>query len=433
MFELAILNGQVWLEGQWQRQNLAVKDGLIAQVTPGVPAAKTQFNAEGAYVLPGLIDSHVHLCPPGAQNTCSDDFASGSRAAILGGTTTLVDFTGEADCPQAVDALFEKRLQDAAQSSVDYAFHSSFANPQDLPEMVRRSLAHGMPTVKMYTTYAISSNDRQILAMLQRTAEGDVMLNCHSENNQLVYPNITDMAQFSARRPAICELSEVAKLAEMTAYTKGLFYLVHVSCGSTVEMLKTRFADLLNHRFILESCPHYFALDEQVYAQENGKLYTMTPPLRSAAEREKLAQNLGLIRTLSTDHCPFTKRQKQQPLASLPMGIGGLGYSFAQMYRMFGDVVIDAFTKNQAEVHGLWGKGHVAEGQDADLAIFHKIPPTPVEDLRSACDYSVYTGCAETLRFTDVLRRGEWLMQDGKLAICPSKGRYLRRRLQTTS
>lgn len=429
MFDLCITGGSVWLEGGWRRATVCVEKDRFADVTDAVPAARETVDATGLFILPGLIDSHVHLCPPGAVGSSSDDFRTGSLAAIRGGTTTLIDFTGEATTPDEVDGLFHKRMADASVSLVDYAFHQSLTQPANVPEMVRRALGHGMPSFKMYTTYRIKSDDKHILELLKRSAAGDVMLNCHTENDALTYPEIQDMARFSQRRPELCELSEVAKLAEMTAYTGGLFYLVHVSCGETVELLKARFADLLDKRFILESCPHYFTLDDGVYQREDARLFTMTPPLRSPAQRQALCENLAAIRTLSTDHCPFLRAQKQVPLDAMPMGINGLGYSFAQMYRLFGDAVIDRFTKNQAATHGLKTKGSIAPGLDADLAIFQKQPPHPVEDLRGASDYSVYSAMEETLRFTQVLRRGEWLMRDGRLCETAGPGSYLPRSL----
>ena len=429
MFDTVITNGSVWLRGRWEYKTLCVKNGVVDDITDACPAAKETFDARGRHILPGLIDSHVHLRPTGAINISCDDFHSGSVAAIRGGVTTVIDFTGEASGPDEVDAFFDRRLNDAKNSLVDFGFHSSYAKPENVPEMAKRSLAHGMPTVKMYTTYSFSSDDRQLLEMLKRSADRDIMLNCHAENDYLVDPELNDIELFSARRPELCELSEVAKLAEMTAYTGGLFYLVHVSCGDTVAMLEKRFSDLLGFSFILESCPHYFTFNDSVYRSPDARLFTMTPPLRSAVQRETLIKNFDSVSTLSTDHCPFHRAQKNGAPDELPTGIGGLGYAFAQMYRLFGDSVIDRFTVNQAKVHGIQSKGEIAPGLDADIAVFEKTPPAPVTDLRGACDYSVYSGCEETVRFTHVMRRGEWMMRDGIINESAGNGRYLYRSL----
>ena len=430
MFDTVITNGAVWLDGTWKYRTICVKNGLVDDIVDTCPESRETLDAQSCYILPGLIDSHVHLRSSEAVNSSCDDFRSGSLAAVRGGVTTLIDFTEEASTPDEVDAFFDKRLRDAADSLVDYGFHSSFAKPRDVPEMAKRSLSHGMPTIKMYTTYNIASDDRQILAVLRRSADGDIMLDCHVENDRLICSEFKDMRRFAQRRPELCELSEAAKLAEMTAYTGGLFYLVHVSCGDTVEMLKRRFPDLLGESFLLESCPHYFIFDDSVYDSPDAGLFTMTPPLRDAAQRERLGQNLSSLRTLSTDHCPFYRAQKEVALDDLPMGIGGLGYAFSQMYRLFGDAVIDLFTVNQAGTHGLVSKGKLAPGLDADIAFFEKTPGTPVADLRGRCDYSVYMGLEETIKFTDVMRRGEWLMRDGIINRSAEKGRYLARKLR---
>jgi len=426
-YDTTIVNASVWIGGQWERKTICVKNGLVQDLNDACPDARETLDAAERFVVPGLIDSHVHMRSLDPGDARSDDFFSGSLAAIRGGVTTIIDFTAEASCADEVDHVFAQRRQDAAGSLVDYGFHNSFAKPREVPEMVRRGLAHGMPTIKMYTTYRFASDDRQIAETLRRSADGDIMLNCHVENNNLVEASVKEMTRFSRRRPELCELSEAAKLAEMTAFTGGRLHIVHVSCGDTVEMLRRRFPDLLGRHVLLESCPHYFVFDESVYASPDARLFSMTPPLRGARQREGLCRNFDAIATISTDHCPFDRARKQGEADDLPSGIGGLGYAFAQMYRIFGDAVIDRFTVNQALIHGLNAKGAISPGMDADLAVFRKTPPARVSDLRGGCDYSVYSGCEETLAFEHVMRRGEWLMRDGEIRTGAEKGRYIAR------
>lgn len=432
MYDIKLTGGKLYIDGQWVEQNLYISGGKIARICGEQLDAMTVYDAKGAFVIPGLIDSHVHLAGLGAS-TPADDFYSGSIAAVTGGVTTLIDFLSELRHPEEVEVYFNKRLADARPSVIDYGFHCGVRQPENVPEIARKCLSFGIPSIKLYTTYrgeGIYSDDRHIVEVLKRTSEKDMMVLVHTENDALLYPELQEMSQYSARRPALCELSEAIKLAEMTAYLGGLTYMVHVSCGSTVVELKKRFSDILNQSFLLESCPHYFVFNEAVYSGSDAELYTMTPPLRSEYERETLIGNIDAIDTIGTDHCPYFKTQKKAAIDNIPMGVGGLGYSFAQMYRIFGDAIIDRFTLNQAKCHGMYPqKGILQEGSDADITIFEHTTPVPCEDIRGACDYSIYARQMEMIKIRTVISRGEFVMKDCALEIAKCCGRYVRRRL----
>ncbi len=155
----------------------------------------------------------------------------------------------------------------------------------------------------------------------------------------------------------------------------------------------------------------------------------MIPPLRSRAERDKLKEGIGDIYTIGTDHCPYTRAEKQNSdVDAIPAGVGGLGNGFAQMYRLFGDRIIDLFTRNQARVHGMYPqKGVLREGSDADIAIFEKTPPNPCSRILGQSDYSIYLSLDETISIRTVLSRGGFVVKDGKRY--PHRGQYIERKL----
>lgn len=432
MYDTKIVGGQLYLDGKWSEQNLYLHKGKIALLSREQLDAKTVYDANGAFIVPGLIDSHVHLACPGDFSS-ADDFYSGSIAAATGGVTTIIDFLAEAHNPEQVERFFNTRMSDASSSVIDYGFHCSVCQPENVPEIASICLSLGIPTLKLYTTYrreGIYTDDKHIYEVLKRTSEKDIMMLSHTENDDLLYPELKEISQYSDRRPVHCELSEAVKLAEMTSYCDGLTYMVHVSCGSTVSELKKRFFDIIDKSFILESCPHYFVLDDAVYSGSDARLHTMTPPLRSPFERQRLIKNIDSIRTISTDHCPFLSSQKKAKIDDIPMGVGGLGYSFAQMYRLFGDAIIDRFTLNQAKTHGMYPqKGIIAVDSDADITIFEHIKPTPCSDIRGSSDYSIFTAFDETIRIRTVLSRGEFIIKDGTFSAAKGRGRYVRRKL----
>jgi len=432
MHDIKITGGRLYIDGKWSEQNLYIKDGKISQISHADLDAKESHDVSGAYIIPGLIDSHVHLASSGSSSP-SDDFYSGSIAAVKGGVTTLIDFLAERCMPDEVEKAFYSRMKDAEDCVIDYGFHCGLFQPENVPEIARICLSLGIPSVKLYTTYrkeGIYSDDKHLYEVLKRTSEKDMIALVHTENDNLIFPEFNLMSQYSQRRPEICEISEAVKLAEMTYHSGGQSYMVHVSCGSTVIELKKRFPDILNTSLILESCPHYFVFDDSVYKGKDAHLYTMTPPLRDKHERLKLIDSIDSIHTISTDHCPFASFEKNVAIDDIPMGIGGLGYSFHQMYKLFGDSIIDHFTSNQAKTHGLYPrKGVLAEGSDADIAIFERIDPVLINDIRGKSDYSVFKGQEETVRINTVLSRGEFLMKNGVLNARKGRGQYLRRKL----
>ncbi len=432
MYDIKIVGGQLYIDGKWSEQNLYIKGEKISQISEADLDAKESYDASGAYIIPGLIDSHVHLASPGSSSP-SDDFYSGSIAAVKGGVTTLIDFVAERRLPEEIESAFNKRMKDAEECVIDYAFHCGLYQPENIPEISRICLSLGIPSVKLYTTYrkeGIYSDDKHLYEVLKRTSEKDMIALVHTENDNLTYPEFNLMEQYAQRRPEICEISEAVKLAEMTSYSGGQTYMVHVSCGSTVTELKNRFADILNTSLILESCPHYFLFDDSIYKCNDSYLYTMTPPLRNKNERQRLIDNIDSIYTISTDHCPFVSSEKNVSIDNIPMGIGGLGYSFQQMYRLFGVSIIDLFTQNQSKIHGMYPrKGVLAEGSDADIAIFERIEPALSKDIRGKSDYSIFKGLEETIYIHTVLSRGEFVMKNGVLNAVKGHGQYIRRKL----
>lgn len=421
-YDLRITGGQVWLNGRREETDIYVKDGHIARIGGELPA-KSVYDARGALVLPGLIDAHVHL------GISCDDMLTGGLAAIAGGTTTVIDFLGEAESVAEMRAFFDKRLADGARCPIDYSFHVSARQPKEPEALIDAGLALGLPTVKVYTTYAFSTDNEHIAALLRRTAAGDSMVLCHVEDNAFMRPDITALEDYGRRRPPECEIEGALALAAITRETGGLFYMVHVSCGTVIERVKADFADIFKRRFFFESCPHYFAFNDSVYKTPLAHRFTMTPPIRPESERALLSKHIDGVSVISTDHCPFPEARKRAPIDKIPMGAGGLGFSFAQMYRMFGDGVIDKFTVNQARLHGLTAKGEIAEGMDADVAVLETVPETAVSRTLGACDFTLYEGLPETVRFRDVFSRGERVLTDGRVTAEAGRGRFVRRSL----
>ena len=172
----------------------------------------------------------------------------------------------------------------------------------------------------------------------------------------------------------------------------------------------------------MESCPHYFIFNSSCYNKRSGFLYTMTPPLRPEEDRKLLCENLDYISTIGTDHCPFSEEMKKHKYTSeTPMGIGGIKYSFLNMYTLFGDKVIKKFTSNPARAYNMYPKkGTILPGSDADIVIFDDKARGVIKDSES-----LYNGREIKGKFLKVFLGGKLAVDNGQYV--GSEGKYIRR------
>ena len=421
MFDLAIENGRVYQDGKWASQTVYIQDGIIARIAaPGLDA-RERIDAQNKMVLPGLIDPHVHLAMPAGPGLFSvDDFQSGSCAAAHGGVTTVIDFTDEATSVEQLRAFVQKKKALATKSAVDVALHAAMADPQDDANAVMRAIVEmGLCGLKLYTTYksgGMYSPYETIERLMQAAAHWGVHILVHAEEDEML--DVSDDVPFSQHgnaRPAQSETQAVLKLCQIARRYGTELYIVHVSAGSTLLAVQKQYGDLLGRTLFLESAPHYFCLNDAMLHRADGYRFTMTPPLRSAAEQAILCNHLGMIDTIGTDHCPFMREQKKHDnTAQIPMGMGSLSDSFTVMYKRFGETIIPKYTENVAKIHGLWGKkGALKPGFDADVAIFNPDVPAEETGAGSACDDSMYVREQKQGRFDLVIRRGKRLLENG--------------------
>lgn len=431
VMDLGIINGKIYENGRFVYGNLYVKDGVIEAVTASELECSEIYDAEGCMVLPGFIDSHVHFSLGGGDNVSEDDFYSGSVNAAFGGITSYIDFLDPINEVSQLEGEFEKRKSLAQRSVSDFAFHVTLGNFKgDVRELLKKSAELGMPGIKIFTTYESTkrmTKDRIIDELLMYSKEYGCRIVVHAENNDLITENNVLVKDHGKARPAISEISEVLKLAEMARYRDGLLYIVHTNCGTTVKRLKENNSDKLHGDIILESAPHYFIFNSSVYEGEDGYRYTMTPPLRAESERQKLNENIDGIDVIATDHCPFPEEKKNKKYTSeIPMGVGGVKYSFLNMYTLYKESIIPKFTENPAKIHGLYPKkGSLMVGSDADIVIFNPGKSTKVADKKSIYDGKVLQGSINA-----VFAGGKKIAENNVFIGGNHKGSYMARRIK---
>ena len=430
-YSIGILNGQVYIDGKFEKINIYIDKEKIQEISTQKLDAKEYFDATGLKVVPGLIDAHVHLAMNTANGKTADDYKTGSINAIHGGITTMIDFLDVKDSVSGIYEAFDQKMQEAKKSYIDYGFHTSVAGIKDSPtKIAQASIEIGAPTIKMYSTYkpqGIYSSDLDIEKMLIESSKQNIRILVHCEKDSLIDKKTNDIVAHSKNRPVLAETAEVVALAKIAAEHDGNLYIVHTSAGTTIERLRKDFKEHLNKQIILESVPHYFLLDDSYYQREDNYLFTMTPPLRDKDEVKKLISYIDDISVISTDHCPFLKKQKEkESLKDIPMGVGGMERSFGLMYDLFGDKIIDKFTSKPAKIHGLYPqKGQIASKADADLTFFKVLDKSFVPPHSG--DYSIYEHIPTFTKISAVMNRGEWVLKDG--TILEHQGKYIKRKL----
>lgn len=423
MFDRRIMNGQVYQDGKFKRGNVYINGEKIALISQEELPAKLSTDASGLFVAPGMIDAHVHISLKGAGGNLScDDYRSGSITAAYGGIATFIDFLGEAATVLKMREFVRQKRVLAQEALIDYAWHASVKDLKDsAAEMADQAVAQGTPSIKLYTTYrssGIYASPASAEALIERSAQGDVRIIIHAEDDALIDHDNKDARMLPQNRPPVCEIEEVRKIAEWTRKHQGNSYIVHVNCGETIEMLKEEYSDILQKNLFLESAPQYFIFDESVYSYDDYYRYTITPPFRSVGQRDLLRQNWREISVFATDHCPFTleaKQNAQGDLTVMPMGMGGMEYLFPLMHALYGNEVIDQLTVNPAKLFGIYPqKGVLAAGSDADIVLYRE-GSAVLDGLHSAADDSPYLGLKVNAKVISTMSRGRWVIEDGEL------------------
>lgn len=429
MTRKVIKNGLCYINDGWFRTNILIEDEIIKDISTNDFEADEVIDGTSYNIIPGLIDPHVHLSLDCGTITSRDDFESGSRSAIYGGITTIIDFLDPSKNIEELEESF-KRIKLGEESYIDYHFHGCIKEPDcDLEEYMKALLAKGIRTIKLFTTYSEThrkTNFEDIEKLLFLSKKYKFLVVAHVENDDSIIRNDTFLAtDISKARPSKAELLDTLKLAELVKKTEGYLYIVHLSSGYTLTKLVEDYKELLGKNLFIESCPQYFYFDNSVLHQTDGCLFTFAPPLRNKEEKELLIRNIDYINTIGTDHCSFNKKDKQciKKLNGHPFGIGGLETSFLLLHRMFGDKVINKMSKNIALLEGFPKKGEIKIGSDADFVFYRNCPEYIVGKPHGNVDYSIYEGLNLGEEIVHVMNRGQFVLYNKKVIY--KKGKYL--------
>ncbi len=450
---IVIRNGTIVTADLTYRADVRIEGGVITGIGEGLTGSR-ELDATGCYVMPGGIDPHTHLEMPFMGTYSSDDFESGTRAALAGGTTMVVDFALPSPGQGLLDAL-QMWDNKSTRANCDYSFHMAVTwwGPQVFDEMQAVVRERGITTFKHFMAYkgALMVNDDEMYASFQRLAELGAIAMVHAENGDVVAEltakllaqgNTGPEAHAYSRPPQV--EGEATNRAIMIADMAGVpLYVVHTSCEDSHEAIRR--ARMQGKRVWGEPLIQHLTLDESEYFNpdwDHAARRVMSPPFRNKKHQDSLWAGLqsGSLSVVATDHCAFTTDQKRYGLgdfSKIPNGTGGLEDRMPMLWtygvgtgRLTMNEFVAVTSTNIAKIMNMYPKkGAVLVGADADLVVWdpEKEKVISAASQQSAIDYNVFEGKAVKglPRFT--LTRGLVAVHDGEIRTEEGHGKFVRR------
>ena len=415
-------------------------------------------DATGKYVIPGGVDAHTHMEMPFGGTAASDTFETGTRAAAIGGTTTIVDFVVQYPDQDVRDQLEVWHAKAAGQCAIDYGFHQILSDVQASSlEAMDALVEQGVTSFKLFMAYpgVFLSDDGQILRAFQRGASNGAMMMVHAENGSVIDVLVEqalargDTAPYfhGTSRPWQAEEEATHRAIMIADITGAPLYVVHVSARQAVEQIAAARARGMN--VFGETCPQYLylSLEEQLGAPGfEGAKWVCSTPLRARAEghQDHLWQALrtNQVAMVSTDHCPFClKGQKDLGIgdfSKIPNGIGSVEHRVDLLYQgvVEGRITLERWVEitstTPARMFGMHGrKGVIAPGADADVVVYDPGGRTTISAAthHMNMDYSAWEGFVVDGAVDLVMARGDVVAEAGSYTGTPGRGSYLKRGL----
>ncbi len=454
--DLVIRGGRAVVPEGIFRVDIAIQGGKIVALgdSSAMPAARKVIDARDRYVLPGLIDSHVHFNTPFRGMKTRDDFYTGSIAAAFGGVTTYIDFAIQPKGRDLLSVIKDRRAEADPQTVVDYSLHMLVTDPTPIAlEQLADVIASGMPSVKVFMAFGregLMIDDGAILEIMRIVQQNNGIIAVHTENNAIAerlsdeYERTgkTAAAYYPETRPRYVELEAIRRALFYARLTGVRYYGFHLTIAEGVEEFRQARSEGLP--IFTETCTHYLVLTEDVYRQPDGANYVCSPPLRTRADVEALWRGIqdGVISTVTADHTAWDLAQKQiggGTYVGIPHGLPGIELRLPVLYtegvvpgRISFPRLVDLLSTSLAKIWGFYPqKGSLAPGADADIVLFDPDAQWMVDPshLHMPVDWSPYAGRTLRGRITEVISAGEVVIEGRQFRGKRGRGRFIRRSL----
>ena len=435
----------------------------IREVRAGIDAAgHTVVDASGMLVMPGGIDVHTHLDMPFGGTTSADDYEWGTRAAAIGGTTTVIDFALQTMGKRMQEAYTVWRAKSEGKACIDYGLHMAVTDLgedgawiDDVDALVRE----GITSFKIFMAYpgVLMVDDATIFHLMQRTSKLGALVCVHAENGTVIDAIVHDaLAEgktgplyHALTRPTVAEAEAVHRVVALSELAGASVYIVHVSSEDAmreVEAARKRALPVMG-----ETCTQYLVLsieDDMGKPGFEDAKYVFTPPLREKKNQGPLWEALreDVLQVVSTDHCPFRFADQKTlgvgNFTKIPNGGPGVENRMQLMFqhgvnegRMSLERFVAVTAEAPAKIFGMYPKkGVIAAGSDADILIWDPKAEYTIEAATHSMhtDYSIFEGFKVTGNVRQVFSRGELVVEGGKFVGAVGRGRYLQRAIGET-
>ncbi|MCW5734393.1 MAG: dihydropyrimidinase [Enhydrobacter sp.] len=456
-YDLIVRNAKIVTEDRQAEGDIGIKDERIAAIEPGLKGRATrEIDAGHKFVLPGGIDSHVHVEQKSGMGVmCADDFYTGTVSAAFGGTTTIIPFAAQhrgMSLRQVVNDYHEAATPKAV---IDYAFHLIITDPtpqalgQDLPALIK----DGYTSFKIYMTYdAMKVSDYQMLDILALARREGALVMVHAENHDMIQWLAHHLVEQGHGAPKFHAIAH-ARVAEAEATNRAIslarlvdapMLIVHMSEIEAIDTLRQ--AQKKGLKIFGETCPQYIGLtaDDMDKPGVEGAMWCCSPPPRDSAAQEAVWAALkdGTFQTFSSDHAPYQFNEggkipkgDKTTFKEMANGVPGLEIRLPLLFSegvQKGRISLQQFvalsSTNHARLYGLYPrKGTIAVGSDADLAIWDADKDVTIrwKDLHDNVGYTPYEGREIKGWPTTVISRGRVVVEDGKLNAERGSGQFL--------
>ena len=453
-----IYNGNIVTSSEIFQGSVLIDGEKIKSVFRSVPVDISEniekIDATGKFIFPGFIDAHTHFDLHVAGTVTCDDFESGTKAAISGGTTTIIDFGTQYPGETLMQGL-QNWFKKAEKVSCDYGIHMSITEwNEKISDECQLMMDEGVTTFKLYMTYDTKLNDKTIYKVLKRLKQVGGITGVHCENDGLIAALQEEFSSASGApafggdvschyktRPAAAEAEAIGRLLHLCEAAGCPVIDVHLTCEEGLKEIRA--ARSRGQIVYAETCPQYLTMTKDLYDLPGfeGAKYVISPPLREKSDNDVLWKALadGEIQTVSTDHCAFTFSQKElgkNDFRKIPGGMPGVETRGEVIYsegvakgRITASKMCEVLCENPAKLYGLYPrKGVISEGSDADIVILNpkRSKKITIENQVSKCDYAPLEGKDINGVIEKVYLRGKLVAQDGKV-ISVGNGKFLKR------